>query len=419
MMRSVFAMASGGGAVRLRLGGVLAFWLLVGVAPAVAAVPAADGLYATFQIQRAGIAVGEFTARLEFEKTPRTAANFVGLAEGSRPWIDGQRGLRVQRPFYDGITFHRVVAGFVIQAGSPNGQGTDGPGYTFRDEFHAELRHGKAGILSMANSGLHSNGSQFFITLNATAHLDDVHSVFGEVIEGMNVVSAVQPGDVIQSLTITRNGAAAQAFDVHAQGLPAVVTAEPQLQKLPAGFQLNYPLSSHAEFFAFHSDDLKIWLPLAGGELYGSAPATRSRDVSALTIGKTRKFFSAAKVQYPDPVAPASVTGKKLTLNDQGGFALAFSMSGSATGNYSFTGASQVDGLSINSYTWSQELAYRGRFSANIYTANGVWLGDYLLDQANISLGFSSATGGNYRGNLINQIGQALAVEGTFTVADL
>ena len=134
---------------------------------------------------------GTFTARLYDQEAPNTVANFVGLAEGTKEWTDPRTNQRVKAPYYDGVVFHRVIEGFMIQGGDPLGQGIGGPGYTFADEFHPKLRHNKAGILSMANRGPNTNGGQFFITLGPTPHLDDRHSVFGEVIEGMDVVKKI------------------------------------------------------------------------------------------------------------------------------------------------------------------------------------------------------------------------------------
>jgi peptidyl-prolyl cis-trans isomerase A (cyclophilin A) len=157
---------------------------------------------------------GNFTARLYDAETPKTVANFTGLADGSKEWTDPRSGQRVKQPYYNGTVFHRVIDGFMIQGGDPLGQGTGGPGYNFADEFHPKLRHSKAGILSMANRGPNTNGGQFFITLAATPWLDDKHSVFGEVVEGMDVVQKIggtatsKPGDrpvkpiTIQSVTI-------------------------------------------------------------------------------------------------------------------------------------------------------------------------------------------------------------------------
>lgn len=134
---------------------------------------------------------GSFTVRLFGQEAPATVDNFVGLAEGTKEWTDPRTNKKVTAPYYDGVIFHRVISGFMIQSGDPLGQGIGGPGYKFKDEFHPTLRHDKAGILSMANSGPNTNGGQFFVTLGPTPHLDDRHSVFGEVIEGMDVVNKI------------------------------------------------------------------------------------------------------------------------------------------------------------------------------------------------------------------------------------
>jgi peptidyl-prolyl cis-trans isomerase A (cyclophilin A) len=159
---------------------------------------------------------GNFTARLFDDETPNTVANFTGLAEGSKEWTDPRTGKKVKQPYFDGTVFHRVIEGFMIQGGDPLGQGTGGPGYTFADEFHPKLRHSKSGLLSMANRGPNTNGGQFFITLAATPWLDDKHSIFGEITEGIDVVKKIgstptsKPGDrpvkpiAVQKVTIER-----------------------------------------------------------------------------------------------------------------------------------------------------------------------------------------------------------------------
>jgi peptidyl-prolyl cis-trans isomerase B (cyclophilin B) len=130
---------------------------------------------------------GEIRVSLFPGEAPLTVANFVNLA---------------QRGYYDGLTFHRVIANFMIQGGDPTGSGRGGPGYNFADEFHASRRHDSAGVLSMANAGPGTNGSQFFITHGPTPHLDDKHSVFGKVSAGLDVVNAIAQGDVMTTIVI-------------------------------------------------------------------------------------------------------------------------------------------------------------------------------------------------------------------------
>jgi len=135
---------------------------------------------------------GDITVELFEERAPNTVGNFIGLATGSKEWTDPETGDTVKNePLYDDVLFHRVIDDFMIQCGDPTGTGRGGPGYEFDDEFHDELTHDSAGILSMANSGPNTNGSQFFITLDATPHLDGKHSVFGEVTDGMDVVEEI------------------------------------------------------------------------------------------------------------------------------------------------------------------------------------------------------------------------------------
>ena len=152
---------------------------------------------------------GNFDVQLFDDLAPKTVANFTGLAEGTIEWTDPRTGNKTKTPYYNGTVFHRVIAGFMIQGGDPLGQGTGGPGYKFADEFHPQAKHTKAGVLSMANAGPNTNGGQFFITLDATPWLDNKHSVFGEVISGMDVVSKIgstktAPGDrPVKPISIT------------------------------------------------------------------------------------------------------------------------------------------------------------------------------------------------------------------------
>lgn len=166
-----------------------------------------DGLYAKISTDK-----GEILIMLEFDKTPVTVANFVGLSEGVIENSAKEKGVH----YYDGLKFHRVIANFMIQGGDPLGTGSGDPGYKFQDEFAPDLRHDKAGILSMANSGPNTNGSQFFITHGPTPHLNGKHTVFGHVVSGQEVVDAVRQGDLMNSVEIIRVGKAAKAFDASA-----------------------------------------------------------------------------------------------------------------------------------------------------------------------------------------------------------
>ena len=163
-----------------------------------------EGIYAKFDTTK-----GEILVQLHHDKTPGTVGNFIALAEGNLENKAKDQGT----PYYDGLKFHRVIPDFMVQGRDPQGTGAGGPGYNFDDEFHPELRHDGPGVLSMANAGPGTNGSQFFITHIATPWLDDKHTVFGKVIEGQDVIDAIAQGDEIKKLTILREGDTAKEFN--------------------------------------------------------------------------------------------------------------------------------------------------------------------------------------------------------------
>jgi peptidylprolyl isomerase len=176
-----------------------------------------NGIYAKIATPK-----GAITIKLEHEKTPMTVANFVGLAEGTLENNVTEKGT----PYYDGLSFHRVIADFMVQGGDPTGTGAGGPGYQFEDEIHPELTHNRPGTLSMANAGPATNGSQFFITHGATDWLDGKHTVFGYVIEGQDVVDAIVQGDAMEKVEIIRVGEEAQNWDASSMFTTARSKAE-------------------------------------------------------------------------------------------------------------------------------------------------------------------------------------------------
>jgi len=198
-----------------------------------------NGIYAKFSTPKGAILV-----KLTYDKTPGTVGNFVALAEGNLENKVHPQG----KPYYDGLKFHRVIPDFMIQGGDPTGTGSGGPGYKFDDEFHPELKHDKPGVLSMANAGKGTNGSQFFITHIPTPWLDNNHTVFGHVIEGQDVVDAIAQGDTMDSVEIIRIGEEAEKWNAveafrtfegsrEKRILEVKAKMEAELDKIAAGFE--------------------------------------------------------------------------------------------------------------------------------------------------------------------------------------
>jgi cyclophilin family peptidyl-prolyl cis-trans isomerase len=370
-----------------------------------------DGIFADFRTS-----MGSFTCRLDYAVAPKAVANFIGLATGERGWLDLNTGLVRTNPFYNGLIFHRVIKGFMNQGGSPNGQGTDGPGYVFTDEFSPTARHDAAGVLSMANSGTDSNGAQFFVTAAATPWLNDVHTVFGRVVGGLDVVMNIngvattsdrpRTNVVVEAVGIRRVGTAAQAFDIHAQGLPSLSNPafSATLQDTNAnlligrGPRVDTRLYSSTNLTTWTARELGITLdsPLVGGV---STTATNATE-----------FFRVAQVQYAEStLAPPNVVGRTLTMNLRNGAGadlgvITVQFTGASGGTYNYSKGNPANGT-ITNYEWDQE-AYVGR----------VWPIEYSnLVAMTIRLNFDSATAGTLTGTAYTA--SPFAISGTFTLS--
>lgn len=274
-----------------------------------------DGLYAVFHTS-----MGSFTSQLHYAEAPLTVANFVGLAEGSQTWLDMETGAVHQEPFYDGTVFHRVIEGFMIQGGSRNQQGTDGPGYQFPDEIPSGWLHDGAGVLSMANSGYDTNGSQFFVTVGPTAWLDGRHTVFGQVISGMDVVEAIngvpvgdkdKPIDdvTILSIDILRVGAEAEAFDT-AGRLPVITEGRIEhIAKVPDGLQMTFNPAAFHGCYIRSSTDLATWSAHQLITYTDHAPEEELLGLANVYL-EDKAFYALVDLAYPgNEYAPTSPDG--------------------------------------------------------------------------------------------------------------
>jgi len=363
-----------------------------------------DGIYADFSTS-----LGSFTCKLNYSAAPKAVANFIGLATAKRAWLDETTGQVKTGAFYNGLIFHRVVSGFMIQGGSPTGTGSGDPGYAFEDEFKDTLRFDKAGVLAMANSGPDSNGSQFFITVSAQSHLNDVHTIFGQVTSGQSVVDTISnvatnssskplTNVVIQTIQIRRVGTAAQNFDINAQGLPIVTNAALRIATGTGTASLSFPNQLYADTRLFSSTNLSDWAQQKVGIDTKQPVAT---NVSAVSSAG-QQFYKAAQVLYPSPLpVPKNLLNKTLVLRFTGGNGTNTTVfDGSGGGSYSWPTYNSSG--SVSAYSWDQD-PYRGTLYP-IYWSG--WYPFYLR------LDFLSATNGNFSG----QYATGAAVSGTFTL---
>ena len=271
--------------------------------------PTDPGIYAKFTTSK-----GVILCVLEYEKTPMTVANFVGLAEGTIDNDFKTNGV----PYYDGLTFHRVIPDFMIQGGCPLGTGTGGPGYRFPDEFDPSLTHKGPGTLSMANAGPGTNGSQFFITHKATPWLDGKHTVFGHVVEGQDVVDAIKKGDTIDKLTIIRVGDSAKAFKSDQATFDSLKANHAKAAKARAAKAAAAEMAKIKEMFPKAEKTASGLMYVVTEEGKGASP-TRGATVSVHYTGKllNGQVFDSS-VQRGEPIQFPVGAGRVIPGWDEG-----------------------------------------------------------------------------------------------------
>ena len=364
-------------------------------------------IYADFTVRQGPTPLGTFRVLLEHTKAPRTCANFIGLASGKRPWIDVTSGaVRTDKPYYNGLTFHRLIHNFVIQGGSPNGQGTDGPGYTILDEYEPTLRHSSDYVLSMAKSGRpNTGGSQFFITLAATPNLNDKHSVFGKVISGTAIIDGFKnptlfptgSGDVpvapIVMESVVISGPSYAGFDInhpslrlpHVSGTDLTITRNAAASSMTATFNRK----TKTEYFTYGSPDLSAWSP-RGINLSMDAADAFQLLVESRT--EPRYFLRTIPVDYgqiPDAPANLNSPGKTLRIIFASGDRLDISPNGTGGGTWVDT-ANRTGTLTQTS--WSDGATATGVYPVSTSSAFFISLGDFRTTLMNYP-----STGSNIR----------------------
>lgn len=380
-----------------------------------------DGLYAIFDVHTDAGPAGEIICRLHFDLTPQTVANFVGLATGEQHWLDPELPLLRSAPYFDGLTFHRIIKDFVIQGGCPLGNGQGGPGYAFRDEIVDSLRHDRAGILSMANSGIHSNGSQFFLTLAPTPHLDGVHTVFGEVVHGMDLL--MQLGDVptsndrpidpvtIQSVRILRRGEAADQFAVTEQGLPRITFHQISISTLDGAIHLGYSTPANSLVTWHLSDDLQTWASSRPSIFNAPFNGDLALDSMVNVSDYNTIFIKQHQVQYTETLlSPNNLADKQLELvYDDINVSIILG----------FTAVNSGDFHAIDDEGQSDPGNFNSNFTPGPFHSllNLQFLTQFYPQS--LQLVFTSTTEGSFRGVFINDFSQSIPLSGRFTLTEL
>jgi peptidyl-prolyl cis-trans isomerase A (cyclophilin A) len=368
---------------------------------------------------------GTFTITLEHTKAPITVANFIGLATGQKGWLDLVTGGIRYDPFYNGVTFHRVIAGFMSQTGSRNGIGTDGPGYTFRDEIDPTLSH-QPYTVSMANSGPNSNGSQWFVTQGAPTDLDGVHTIFGKVTDpasqavcaAINAVatdSSDRPVTAVTISSIAVRGLPQAGFNINPTGLPKVLNGGTVMKVAGASHALGFDHEPYSAYFGFHAPDLTNWSSMFSDSYFHSlAPAAGDYDVTSLATG-SKHFYRLARVDYSTcntdtAPAPASIAGKTLTFPGLFGMVsttLTFNPAGTG-GTYQFNFSGSNSSGSITSVTYRSN---GSPYSPYLYVEFPY--STFVIGIAFDILNFRTANDGKYTGR--SNVNGAATISGTFT----
>ncbi|MCW1884430.1 peptidylprolyl isomerase [Luteolibacter flavescens] len=359
-------------------------------------------IYADFTVAQGSTTLGTFRARLDHDKAPRTCANFIGLATGRRPWVRVTTGELVENtPYYNGQTFHRLIHNFVIQGGSPNGQGTDSPGYAILDEYHASLRHTGRYFLSMAKASQpNTGGSQFFITLEATPSLDDKHSIFGEVISGRAIVDSFTnpanfptdrtaanagPSDPgysdrpVTPITITNvviSGPDYAAFDLDAPALKLPIqkgiALVPKRNAAASTFSIVFDRGAGHEYHNSHSTDLRTWTPFRH---YLSLDESEEAEISFTSVTFPKFFMRMIDTDYSflnNAPADLNKANRKLRITSRAGNWVELTLGGGTTGTWT---ASNSTSGSLSAVSWSDSAPSTGLYSATGAQARFVPLG--------------------------------------------
>lgn len=320
---------------------------------------AQNGIFADFTTS-----MGDFSCKLEQGAAPKAVANFIGLATGERPWTDTS-GQVWQKPYFDGLTFHRTIKDFMIQGGSQDGSGGDGPGFVFQDEFGSSLLFNEFGMLGMANSGSDRNGAQFFVTVAPTMWLNNKHTIFGRLVSGSNVVYAISrvattnsdkplTNVVIQKVTIRRVGTDAQKFNIQNQGLPIVTNVPVAIASAQNHVSLTFSNRAFTEHRLYSTGTFTNW----GIEQVGVENATPITNRLELGTNASR-FYRLVRAQYPNSTTtrtPRSLLGRKLVFGINRGPIITNTFDLNGTGTYAYG----TNSGTILEYSWTQEPFHHG-----------------------------------------------------------